>query len=72
MAGYHERDAAKDTRSTEREATAAWHQARDDSGVRQGDGGDRPTPRQRQEGRKLTERARERADDRPPPERPER
>ncbi|MGH8303038.1 MAG: hypothetical protein ACRET5_16395, partial [Steroidobacteraceae bacterium] len=42
MGGYQETDAAHDTRVTEREATAAWHQARDDSGVRSGGHGDLP------------------------------
>jgi hypothetical protein len=36
---YTEADAAKDTDSTEKEATAAHHQARDDSGVREGERG---------------------------------
>jgi hypothetical protein len=43
MSGYREKDAAHDTRVTERQATAAWHQARDDSSVRSEGGGDRPT-----------------------------
>lgn len=43
MSGYRENDAAHDTRVTERDATAAWHRARDDSGVRTAGDGDRPT-----------------------------
>jgi hypothetical protein len=36
---YTEKDAAKDTSSTEKEATSSHHQARDDSGVREGERG---------------------------------
>ena len=44
MGSYQEKDAAHDTQVTERKATAAWHQARDDSGVRSREqAADRPT-----------------------------
>lgn len=36
MGGYSKKDAAKDTDSSTREVSRAHHQARDDSGVRQG------------------------------------
>ena len=66
MSGYREKDAAHDTRVTEREATAAWHQARDDSSVRSEGGGDRPTAQNYVDAsRRFDEvmtRARERAD----------
>lgn len=38
--GFGKKDAAKSTGSSTRSVSRAWHQARDDSGVRSG-GGDR-------------------------------
>jgi hypothetical protein len=44
MTKYNERDAARDTRVSEKEATAAHHQARDDSGVRNDEAAGDPSP----------------------------
>lgn len=69
MSGYKEVDAAKDTKTPKREVEATWHHARDQSGVREGGTGDRPTPENRRDGQALTRkviergRERERAED---------
>lgn len=47
MGSHQEKDAAYDTRATEATVTAARHQARDDSGVRTGGYGVRPTEQNR-------------------------
>jgi hypothetical protein len=74
MSGYNERDAAHDTKTPEREVTAAWHQARDDANVRGGRRDDRPTRENRDRARDLTrdiiERGRNRPPDRPGDSRP--
>lgn len=70
MSGYDKKDAARDTRTTPAEVSRTWHAARDDSGVRSGDGADKPTPRNRMDGLVKTAemvqrgRARERAESR--------
>jgi hypothetical protein len=66
MSGYTERDTAKDTKVPKREVEAAWHQARDDSGVRGNGTGDRPTPENRAQARALERKIMDRARSRPP------
>ena len=36
MSQYTKKDAAEETESSSKDVTEAWHQARDDSGVREG------------------------------------
>jgi hypothetical protein len=59
--GYTKGDASRDTASETSEVSGAWHQARDDSGVRKGSGGDRPTERNRDEAATKTAEIIERA-----------
>lgn len=70
MSGYKERDAARATKTPEREVAAAWHQARDDSGVRENRNLDRPTRENREDARRLERKVIARDRDRPP-ERPD-
>lgn len=74
MSGYRERDAARDTDTSERDATATWHQARDDARARSARPDDRPTRQNREDSRRLerkygldrgSDRPRERGEDRP-------
>ena len=66
MSGYREGDAAKDTKAPNRDVEAAWHQARDDSGVRGNGTGDRPTPENGEDARRLKRKLMDRARKRPP------
>lgn len=56
MSGYKERDAARETRVSQRTVEATWHQARDDSAVRGGAADDRPTPENERDAKLLKER----------------
>lgn len=66
MSGYKESDAAKDTKTPKRDVEAAWHQARDDSGVRAGGSGDRATRENREQARALERKIMDRAHHRAP------
>lgn len=70
MTGYKAVDAAKDTKTSKREVKTAWHDSRDVSGVRNNGTGDRPTPENREDARRLERKVMNRARKRPP-ERPE-
>lgn len=72
MTGYSERDAARDTGTSEREATAAHHQARIDGKVHSETPDDRPTPQNRADARRLERKIIERGRNRPPDEREDR
>jgi hypothetical protein len=61
MTGYTEKDAARDTGASQRETAAAHHEARDASRVRDGGEGDRPTPQNRRDARRLERRVMDRA-----------
>jgi len=65
MSGYKEVDAAKDTKTSQREVDATWHHARDESGVRDGGTGDRPTAQNRKDAKELTRKVIERGRGRP-------
>jgi hypothetical protein len=69
MGDYQERDAAHDAKVPEREVTATWHQARDDSGVRGNRGDDRPTRENREQARELTRKIIDRGRERGPEDR---